>query len=71
MSWQPAFLATSVAIGEPLDDALAALGDEASHVAAIERVLRTGSREARARAIAHYLAPIVVELEVMEATWRG
>ena len=71
MSWQAAFVATSVAIGESLDDALASLGEEAQRIGAVESTLRSGSREARARALARELAPVVAELDAMEATWRG
>lgn len=71
MSFESAFLATSAALGVPLDDALAALGDGRLRVASLEATLRTGTREARARAIARELAPIVAELEAMEATWHG
>ncbi len=70
-TWQHAFLATSVAIGEPLVDALAALGDEGKIAAGLESTLRTGTREARARAIAQHLAPIAAEIDSMEATWRA
>jgi len=70
-TWQHAFLATSAALGEPIDDAVAALGDEAKIAGALEATLRTGTREARARAIAQHLAPIAAELDAMEATWRA
>ncbi len=70
-TWQHAFVATSVAIGESLDDALAALGDEGKIAGALEATLRTGTREARARALAQNLAPVLAELEAMEATWRA
>ncbi len=70
-TWQHVFLATSAAIGETIDDAVAALGDEAKIAGALESTLRTGTREARARAIAQHLAPVAAELEAMEATWRA
>ena len=71
MSWQLAFLATSVAIGESVDQAVAALGDEKTRAAALEATLRSGAREARARAMAQHLAPVVAELDAMEATWHA
>lgn len=71
MSWELAFLATSVAVGEPLDAALAALPAGEKSAAPLASVLRTGTREARARAIAQHLAPVVAELDAMEATWRA
>ena len=71
MSWQLAFVATSVALRESVDAAMDALGDERHRAAALETTLRNGTREARARAIAHELAPVVTALEAMEATWPG
>jgi len=68
--WQHAFVATSVAIGVSVDDAISAL-DDASAVQAFASTLKTGTREARARAIAQQLAPVASELEAMEATWRA
>jgi hypothetical protein len=70
MSWQDAFLATSVAIGVSVDDALEAL-NETDSTASLARTLRTASREARARAMAQHLASVAAELDAMEATWRG
>jgi hypothetical protein len=67
--WQHAFLATSVAIGVSVDDALAGLDDPRA-VEPLASTLKTGTREARARAIAQHLAPVATELEAMEATWR-
>ncbi|HEY1958728.1 MAG TPA: hypothetical protein VGH28_24100 [Polyangiaceae bacterium] len=71
MSWQLAFVATSVALGETVDGAVAALGDDKLRTAALETLLRTGTREARARALAQQLAPVVAELDAMEATWHA
>lgn len=70
MSFELAFLAASVAFGESVDDALAALGDGAVRARALEPVLRTGSREARARALAQHLAPVVAEMQAMEIAWH-
>lgn len=69
--WQNAFVALSVAMGESLDDALAALGDDARQVAALESALRTESREKRARALAQHLAAVAAELDAMEAKWHA
>ncbi len=71
MSWQLAFVATSVTLGESVDAAMDALGDERHRAAPLEATLRSGTREARARAIAQQLAPVVTALEAMEATWPG
>ena len=70
MSWQDAFVATSVAIGVSVDDAASAL-DDPHVVEALVHLLKTGTREARARAIAQHLAPVAAELDAMEATWRA
>ena len=69
--WQNAFVAMSVAMGEPLDDALAALGEDAESVAALASALRSESREKRARAMAQHLAALAADLDAMEATWRA
>ena len=68
--WQHAFVATSVAIGVSVDEAIGALEDP--HVVeGLIHMMKTGTREARARAIAQHLAPVAAELEAMEATWRA
>jgi hypothetical protein len=70
MSWQNAFIATSVALGVPVKEAASALEDP--HVVeGLIHLLAMGTREARARAIAQHLAPVATELEAMEATWRA
>jgi hypothetical protein len=69
-AWQHAFVATSVALGVSVDDAVSAL-DEPHVVEALVHLLKMGTREARARAIAQHLAPVATELEAMEATWRA
>ena len=69
-AWQHAFLATSAALGIPIDDALAAV-DDPSPVEALASALKTGTREARARVMAQHLAPVATELDAMEATWRA
>ena len=62
-TWQDAFVATSMLMGEPEEAIARALG----------RALKLPSaREARARMIAHGLAPVVAELEAMgRGPWRG
>src|SRR5262249_9563928 len=69
-AWQHAFVATSVAIGGSVDDAVAAIDDPRA-VESFASTLKTGTREARARAIAQHLAPVAAEIEAMEATWRA
>jgi hypothetical protein len=69
-AWQHAFVATSLAIGVSVDDAMSAL-DDPHAVEPFASTLKTGTREARARAIAQQLAPVAAELEAMEATWRA
>jgi hypothetical protein len=70
MSWQNAFIATSVAIGVSVDDAASAL-DDPHVVEGLIHLLKMGTREGRARAIAQHLAPVAAELDAMEATWRA
>jgi hypothetical protein len=69
--WQRAFVAVSVAVGEPLDAALAALGDDARAVTQLTAALRVESREARARALAAELAHVAAAIEALEMTWHG
>jgi hypothetical protein len=61
--WQPAFLATSALLGEPLDAAVAALGDAGTlHAAPVFAELRSPERQVRARAMARVLADVSVAL---------
>ncbi len=70
--WERAFLATSVAVGEPLEAALAALGEGGvKQAAALAAALGNPSREVRARGMAKELAVVVAELERAELTWRA
>ncbi len=69
--WQLAFVATSIALGESLDDALRALDDEAISRHPFIKALRSESRETRARALAEHLAPIAADVEASELTWRA
>ena len=68
--WQQAYIAMSLAVGEPLDGALGALDDWARAVPLVN-ALRSDSREARARALAAELAIIATDIEGLEVTWRG
>ncbi len=67
--WQLSFVAMSVAVGEALEDALVALGDESVRTSPLVTALRSESRDARARALAEHLAPIAAEVEALELTW--
>jgi hypothetical protein len=64
-TWETAFLAVSVALGEPLDQAEAALGPGAARVAALSKGLRASSRGMRAGVLAAALAPVALEIEQM------
>jgi hypothetical protein len=62
--WQPAFLAASALLGEPLDAAIASLGDAGTlHAAPVVSDLRSPVREVRARAMARVLAEVTVALD--------
>jgi hypothetical protein len=67
--WQLSFVAMSIALGESLEDALAALGDESVSTSPLVTALRSQSRDARVRALADHLAPIAAEVEALELTW--
>jgi hypothetical protein len=65
--WEPAFVAVSVAIGEPVDAVLRAAGDAGMlHAGELVRALRAPSRESRARALARVLTEVALESEA----WR-
>lgn len=75
--WEPSFIATSVALGGTVDDALSALGDmqtpsrTALARAAVDSLvagLRAPERPARAAALASAVRDIVVAID--EATLR-
>jgi hypothetical protein len=69
--WEPAFLAMSAALGEPHDDALAALGDAGMlHATEMARALRSKKREVRAKAIASELAIVARDLDEARLSWR-
>jgi len=68
--WQPAFLATSAALGEPYEAALDAIGDAGTlHAAELVRAFRSTSRERRAKAIASALAEVARELDEARLSW--
>jgi len=59
--WQPAFLAVSTLLGEPLDVAASALGETGGRTMA--GPLGSASRQVRAAAVARTVAGLVLELE--------
>ncbi len=62
-TWQDAFIATSMLLGEP-EDAIA--------TALRQTIKLPPTREARARFIAQGIAPVVMELEAMgRGPWSG
>jgi hypothetical protein len=70
--WQAAFVAVSVAMGEPVDAACAALPgrvNDASRVASVVRGLRSASRGTRAGTLATTLAPVAIAIERTELRW--
>jgi hypothetical protein len=65
-SWQSAFVATTFAIGDTVEDARAALSpaDQAC-AAALVKGLTHGQREVRARTLAAALGRIVADIELV------
>jgi hypothetical protein len=61
--WQPAFLAVSVVLGEPIDAAAAALRDPGAGADPSLRPLLSGSRDSRARAVAAIVTSLVTSLD--------
>ncbi len=62
--FEPAFVATSVALGESRELALDALGPAgALHAAELVRGLAAASREARARALSAALAEVAAAID--------
>jgi hypothetical protein len=59
--WQPAFIAVSALVGEPLDATLLALGGNEQEK--LLQGLRAPSRETRAVAIARVAAEVVMALD--------
>jgi hypothetical protein len=68
-AWQTAFVAVTVAIGDPVDEALASLGtaetDLSPRAAALVRGLRSSSREERARVLATALSEVALAVDGM------
>jgi hypothetical protein len=68
-SWEPAYLAVSAVLGEPLDAAMASLpgggGGGGTRVAALLKGLRSPLREARARALADALSEVALAVDAM------
>jgi hypothetical protein len=66
--WKPSFVATSVILGQSLEEALGGIyGADEVAATAFVKTLRSGAREARARAIAAVLAGVVSALPQWEA----
>ena len=64
-TWQASYLAMSVWLGEPLDGALAVRSNWSADALALARAMRTDSRSARARVLAHALFLIALDLDAM------
>lgn len=67
-SWEPAYLAVSAVLGEPLDAAMASLldgGGGGTRAAALLKGLRSSLREARARALADALSEVALAVDAM------
>jgi len=64
--WQHAFVATSAALGEPMDAIVSSLGpDQAPVAGALIDALRAESRQQRARAMAQHLAAVAADVDAM------
>jgi hypothetical protein len=67
--WEEAFVSTSVALGAPLGDVLAALGDGAeARVGPLVQGLRSADRAQRAYALATAIAGVARELDATGMT---
>ena len=77
-SWTSAYIATSAVLGEPLEAALASIAFAATGetdpperaalpapAAALVNMLRSGSREVRAQALARALSEVVLALDAL------
>lgn len=66
MSWERAFVAVSITLGEPAEAVFGAL-DEAGrlHVSELARLVAGGDRNARARGIAAVLAELARDADAM------
>jgi hypothetical protein len=64
--WEPAFVGVSLAVGESLEAASRALGDDgAIHAADWLQGLGAGSRDARARFLARVLSDVAVAIDAV------
>jgi hypothetical protein len=64
--WEPAYLAVSAVLGEPLDAAMASLpGGGGTRAAVLLKGLRSPLREARARALADALSEVALAVDAM------
>jgi len=62
--WEPAYLAVSAVLGEPVEAAAACLGGGgAARAAGLLEALRSPSRDARARALAQALSEVALAVE--------
>ncbi len=68
MEWQLAFMAVSIALGEPQESALASLGPSADAVAG-ELHLRSENKLQKAKALAGAIGGVAIELERAEQAW--
>lgn len=66
--WETAFVATSMALGEPEEAVVGALVD-AGPARELLAALKAPDRRARAKALAAAIAGIVLDLERAEITW--
>ncbi len=66
--WETAFVAMSMAVGEPEESVTAALPSPGG-ARELLAALKSPDRRTRAKALATSLAPIVLELEQAEALW--
>ena len=67
MSWERAFLAMSVTLGESSADALAALGEPPGLRSS--PLMTASNRQERAHALARELAVVVTSIAALETTW--
>jgi hypothetical protein len=64
--WHSAYLAVSVALGDPVDDALASLGAPLdAGGATLADALRSPSREVRVRALARAAAGVAMAVDAL------
>jgi hypothetical protein len=66
-TWERAFVAMSMLVGESLEDALAAL-EGSDRVAALGRSFVVASREGRAQAMARALAEVALAVDAARLT---